>query len=64
MSPLLMEHGDAMVAAIGNHIPNPPAHYGAGPTTTFPARYYPIRDRAIGWQPHWPECWFIGNELN
>ena len=47
-SPLLVERGDAMLAAIRDHIPNPLSLYGPSPTTTFPTRYEPIWERTMG----------------
>ena len=62
--PLLMKHGDVMVATIRNDIPNPPSLYGPGPTAAFPSRYQPIRERTVGWQSQRPDCRFIGNEFD
>ena len=36
----------------------------AGPHHHFPRPISANPGRAIGWQPHRAECWFIGNELN
>jgi hypothetical protein len=59
-----VKQGDAIVAAIRNHITNPPRLYGARPATTFTSWYEPIRERAVARQPQGPDCRLIGNEFD